>query len=112
MRKTIDILIAAFLVLGAAVLMGQVPNFSQNLPANTVIGRLGTGPGPSQAIPFNTLVSNLPLPTIGGTLPTLVTTLYVSPSGDDANTCLALATPCKTIPHAIDLCNIGARCVI
>lgn len=31
----------------------QVPNWPQTLPANTVVGRLGIGPGPAQAIPFD-----------------------------------------------------------
>jgi hypothetical protein len=33
----------------------QVPNFPQTLPSNTVVGRLGIGSGPSQAIPFTRL---------------------------------------------------------
>jgi len=31
------------------------PGFPSTLPANTVVGRLGVGVGPSQAIPFTTL---------------------------------------------------------
>lgn len=42
-----------------ALAAAQVPNFPQTLPANTVVGRLGTGAGPSQAIPFATLARNL-----------------------------------------------------
>lgn len=37
----------------------QVQSFPQTLPANTVVGRLGIGPGPSQAIPIATLLSTL-----------------------------------------------------
>jgi hypothetical protein len=37
----------------------QVPQFPQTLPANTVVGRAGIGPGPAQAIPFGVLFSNL-----------------------------------------------------
>jgi hypothetical protein len=39
----------------------QIPQFPQNLPANSVVGRLGTQPGPSQAIPFSVLVSQFQL---------------------------------------------------
>jgi hypothetical protein len=35
-------------------------NSSTPLPINTVLGRLGVTPGPCQAIPFSTLLSNLP----------------------------------------------------
>lgn len=34
-----------------------VPQFPQTLPADTVVGRLGIGPGPAQAIPFTTAFS-------------------------------------------------------
>lgn len=44
-----------------AIAAAQVPNFPQTLPQNTVVGRLGIGPGPSQAIPFSTLSSQLDL---------------------------------------------------
>lgn len=37
----------------------QVPSYPQTLPANSVVGRLGIGPGPSQAIPFTILQSRL-----------------------------------------------------
>ena len=43
----------------ATPVLAQVPSFPQTLPANTVVGRLGIGPGPSQAIPFAVLTSNL-----------------------------------------------------
>ncbi len=42
-----------------ATALCQQPQFPQNLPQNSVVGRLGTGPGPSQAIPFATLSANL-----------------------------------------------------
>lgn len=51
------------LAFAAALLPGiaaaQVPQFPQTLPGSTVIGRLGTQPGPSQAIPFPVLLSQL-----------------------------------------------------
>jgi hypothetical protein len=37
----------------------QVQNYPQTLPPNTLVGRLGNGPGPSQAIPFSVLLSHL-----------------------------------------------------
>lgn len=42
-----------------AIAVAQVPSYPQTLPANTVVGRLGIGPGPSQAIPFSTLQTRL-----------------------------------------------------
>jgi hypothetical protein len=39
----------------------QSPQFPQNLPGSTVIGRLGTQPGPSQAVPFAVLFSQFQL---------------------------------------------------
>ncbi len=41
----------------------QTTPFPQTLPANTVVGRMGIGPGPSQAIPFATLSQQLFLST-------------------------------------------------
>src|SRR5258708_6283088 len=53
-------LVSLVLLAGLAVpAHAQVPNFPQTLPANTVVGRLGIGPGATQAIPFGTLTSNL-----------------------------------------------------
>ena len=52
--------ILSLLVVASALAQG-VPSFPQTLPANTVVGRLGIGPGPSQAIPidvFQTQVKN------------------------------------------------------
>lgn len=46
---------AAALLPGIAA--AQVPQYPQTLPPGTVIGRLGTIPGPSQAIPFSVLFS-------------------------------------------------------
>lgn len=46
--------LATFLTLLAAPL-ADAQQMPQNLPANTVLGRLGTGPGPGQAIPFSIL---------------------------------------------------------
>jgi hypothetical protein len=43
----------------AGAALAQVPQFPQNLPASTVIGRLGIGPGPSQAITFSQLAGQL-----------------------------------------------------
>lgn len=112
MKRLMDIAFSVGIVFCSLFLLAQVPSFRDFLPANTIVGRLGIGPGPSQAIPFATLVSNLPLPTVGGTLPTAVTSFYVSTTGNDGNDCLSLGAPCLTIEHAIDLCNIGARCQI
>lgn len=51
--------IAFALALWPALAAAQVPNFPQTLPPNTVVGRLGVGPGPSQAIPFSVLNSQI-----------------------------------------------------
>src|SRR5580765_4304572 len=58
MRKTLIGLtfIAALL---PSVAGAQTTPFPQTLPANTVVGRLGIGPGPSQAIPLATLAESL-----------------------------------------------------
>lgn len=53
MRRTILALLAVALIAPAAA---QVPT---TLPANTVVGRLGIGSGPAQAIPFATLSAQL-----------------------------------------------------
>lgn len=48
------------LILGLLALLALgSPAAAQTLPANTVVGRLGIGPGPSQAIPFTVFTSNL-----------------------------------------------------
>lgn len=51
--------IAYALGLLPAIAAAQVPNYPQTLPANSIVGRLGIGPGPSQAIPFSVLASQL-----------------------------------------------------
>lgn len=52
--------LALALIAGAGPAFAQsAPAFPQTLPANTVVGRLGIGPGPAQAIPFDVLVSSL-----------------------------------------------------
>lgn len=62
MRKIIMGLLATLLLLA-----GLAPAASQQtLPANTVLGRLGIGPGPAQAIPFSVLTGNLLLSVITG----------------------------------------------
>jgi hypothetical protein len=58
MRKLILGLLAV-ITLGSIPGDAQVPGFPQTLPANTVVGRLGIGPGPSQAVPFAILTGNL-----------------------------------------------------
>lgn len=50
---------AIFWLVGISTTLAQVPAWPQTLPASTVVGRLGIGSGPSQAIPFATLYSNL-----------------------------------------------------
>jgi hypothetical protein len=60
MNKILRIL--AFLVmLLPALACAQSNSFPQTLPPNSVVGRLGTGAGPTQAIPFLMLLNNLPL---------------------------------------------------
>lgn len=49
----------------APVVVAQVPQFPQTLSPNTVLGRLGIGPGPVQPIPFVTLFGNLLLSMTG-----------------------------------------------
>lgn len=112
MKRLLDIATAVGIVFCSLFLLAQVPSFRDFLPANTIVGRLGVGPGPSQAIPFATLVANLPLPQIGGGSATSGTAYFVSTTGSDSNDCLAVGTPCLTIQHAIDLCNLGAICSI
>lgn len=54
------------LILGFLALLAigsTVGDAQQTLPPNTVVGRLGIGPGPSQAIPFATLKANIAIPT-------------------------------------------------
>ena len=54
-----NLLFAAFLLLpGVAFAQGGC-TFPTGLAANTVVGRLGVGPGPCQAIPFATLASQI-----------------------------------------------------
>lgn len=67
MRKPLLALAALFLALVIAVPAVVAPLFPVTLPANTVWGRLGIGPGPGQAIPFGTLFANL---FNGGSAPT------------------------------------------
>lgn len=54
----------AALALTALSVQGQVNQ--QNLPASTLVGRTGIGPGPAQAIPFATLTSILNVPSTAG----------------------------------------------
>ena len=44
--------------LWASPALAQVPDFPQTLPANTVVGRLGIGPGPSEALPFGSIANS------------------------------------------------------
>lgn len=62
-------------------LAGQVAAqpFPQTLPANTVYGRLGIGPGPGQAIPFATLQANIFAPPLNINLNTAA--MQPCPSG-------------------------------
>lgn len=57
------IIIGLLAVIALGTLAGQT---QQTLPSNTVVGRLGIGPGPAQSIPFATLAANL----IGGGIAT------------------------------------------
>lgn len=121
MGKTLAVLktlaLLALLTFGIPALMGQVPNFPQTLPSNTVVGRIGTGTGPSQAIPFSTLWTRLaPFAPAGtttpGAMPLNPLILFVSPSGSDSNNCTTSLSPCLTIEHAIDLSPFGAQTTI
>jgi hypothetical protein len=51
--------IAATLLALAVPALAQIPTLPQTLPANTVVGRTGIGPGPAQVIPFSLLIQNL-----------------------------------------------------
>lgn len=113
MRRFLPVLPLIALVVGLPLLMAQVPNFPQTLPQNTVVGRIGAGTGPSQAIPFSTLWTQLaPFAPMGGTTPGAMpgtpNNLFVSPSGNDSNNCLSALSPCLTLEHAIDLSPLGA----
>lgn len=57
MQKLRACLLAALLSLTATPAFAQ--NFPQTLPTNTVYGRVGTGSGPGQAIPFAVLAQRL-----------------------------------------------------
>jgi hypothetical protein len=81
MKHTARIL-AILSALLPALAAAQVPSFPQTLPANTVIGRLGTGPGPSQAITFAQLLARL-----GITLP-----ISVASGGTGSTTAKAART--------------------
>jgi hypothetical protein len=59
MKRTKLALVGLLALSALSPALGQQPQFPQNLAPNVVIGRLGTGPGPSQAIPFATLRPNL-----------------------------------------------------
>lgn len=55
MRKLLAALVASL----ALAFPAAAQNFPQNLPANTVLGRLAIGPGPAQAIPLSNLQAAL-----------------------------------------------------
>jgi hypothetical protein len=54
--KTRAILFAVLAALAAIPAAAQVPQFPQTLQPNTVVGRLGIGPGPAQDIPFSSIL--------------------------------------------------------
>lgn len=58
MNRLLAALLAALLALFLAAPAVAQPNLS-NLPANSVVGRLGIGTGPGQAIPFANLLTQL-----------------------------------------------------
>lgn len=76
----------------------SILDFPQTLSANTVVGRLGTSPGPAEAIPFATLNNNL------GVRTTAVANYYVRVNGNDANTGLndTVTGAWASIAHAIN----------
>jgi hypothetical protein len=57
--KTRAILFAVLAALAAIPATAQTPQFPQTLSPNTVVGRLGIGPGPAQQIPFANLATGL-----------------------------------------------------
>lgn len=59
MNKITTFFVALLSILTAVPTAAQTPNFPQTLPANSVVGRLGVGPGPAQAISFSVLGSRL-----------------------------------------------------
>lgn len=98
MRK---ILAISALLAGLLPAAAQVPNFPQTLPANTVVGRLGTGAGPSQAIPFATLSAQLFSAT---NVSTVFNTAFCSTSGMFLKVTSPAHWGCSAI-SAIDLPN-------
>lgn len=89
MKNTIRAL-ALFLALQPALAAAQVPNTPQTLPANSVVGRLGIGAGPAQAIPLSVLSQNM-----FGTIPN--NTLLGNVSGGPALTASLSATQATTL---------------
>ena len=97
-------LLAVFLTIALTVAQAsaQVPNFPQTIPANSVVGRLGLGAGPTQAIPFTTLATQLS--TLIGPSNIGPSDVYVNPStgADTGNDCTSAAAPCATIQNALN----------
>jgi hypothetical protein len=79
MRWTLKSLVLALVLLPGAA-FGQC-NSSTPLPANTVLGRLGTGSGPCQAIPFSTLGPTLITSNLAVTAPLSISGLNLSITG-------------------------------
>ena len=61
--------------------MAQAPTLPQTLPPNTVVGRLGIGPGPAQAIPITALFSQGIAGTPGTIFNTVGTVAQWNPAG-------------------------------
>jgi len=81
------------LVLGAPAFAQS--NFPQTLPPNTVVGRLGIGPGPAQAIPFSTFGQNILPPQAANTLLGNATGSTGVPTGVPVPNCGGLANALK-----------------
>ena len=84
--------------------MAQAPTLPQTLPPNTVVGRLGIGPGPAQAIPITALFSQGIAGTPGTIFNTVGTVAQWLPSatqpvviGQGAEGGLCFSTPGLTV---------------
>lgn len=80
-RNLLRLAVLGFALGTATFADAQVPNFPQTLPANSVVGRLGQGAGPAEAIPFSQLGPNLITNFLSATAPLSVTGLALKITG-------------------------------
>lgn len=105
MKRLLAACLALFLAALASPASAQCS--PQNVPANTVVGRLGVGSGPCQAIPFSALSANLGM--AGNAIPGTVnarTTTYTALNTDCSNSVIALGGDAQytlTVPAASTL---------